>query len=118
MALQHDVLEHRASGRASVRNHLKRTGHSLEFRPEERLGLVSGHIRRWIKKAFDCLALCNARRKVKHGLDVKLHGTDDDRELMAQRNARREALEMAEIDRSISRVCEAVHEASINRSHQ
>jgi hypothetical protein len=63
MALQHDALEHRASARASVRNHLKRTGYSLEFRTEERLGLVSGRICHWIKKAFDCLALCNARHK-------------------------------------------------------
>jgi hypothetical protein len=43
---------------------------------------------------------------------------DDDRELMAQRNARREASVMAEIDRSVSRVREAVHEASVNRSRE
>ena len=42
MALQHDAMERCASARASVCNHLKRTGHSLEFRPGERLGLVSG----------------------------------------------------------------------------
>jgi hypothetical protein len=63
MALQHDELERRASTRVSVRNHLKRTGYSLEFHTEERLGLVSGRIRRWTKKAFDCLKLCNARHK-------------------------------------------------------
>jgi hypothetical protein len=97
-------------------NYLKRTGHSLEFRPKEHLGLVSGRIHRWIKKAFDCLALCNARRKVERDLDVELHGTDDDRELMARRNARCEASGMAEIDRSVSRIREAVHEASVNRS--
>jgi hypothetical protein len=51
--LQHDALERRAFARASVRNHLRRTGYSLEFRPEE------------------------------HQLDIKLHGTDDDRKLMA-----------------------------------
>jgi hypothetical protein len=97
---------------------LKRTGYSLEFRPEERLGLVSGRIRRCINKAFDCLALCNARHKVECELDVELHGTDDDRELMARRNERREALGMAEIDRSMSRVHEAAHEPSVNRSHE
>jgi hypothetical protein len=59
MTLQHDALECRASARALVRNYLKCTGHSLEFRREERLGLVSGRIRSWINKAFDCLALGN-----------------------------------------------------------
>jgi hypothetical protein len=43
---------------------------------------------------------------------------DDDRELMAHRNARREASEMAELDHLVSRICKAVHEASINRSHE
>ena len=37
---------------AAVRNQLERTGHSLEFHPAERVGLVSGRIRRLIKKAF------------------------------------------------------------------
>jgi hypothetical protein len=115
MALQHDALERRASARASVRNHLKCIGHSLEFRSEERLGLVSGRICCWIKQAFDCLTLCNARRKVERELDVELHGTDDDRKLMARRNARREALGIAKIDHLVSRVREAVHEASGNR---
>jgi hypothetical protein len=115
MALQHDAVERRASARASVRNHLKCIGHSLEFRSEERLGLVSGRICCWIKQAFDCLTLCNARRKVERELDVELHGTDDDRKLMAQRNAWREASRMAEIDRLVSRVRKAVQEASANR---
>jgi hypothetical protein len=79
MALQHDVLEHRASARVSVRNHLKRTGHSLEFHPEEHLGLVSGRIRCWIKKAFHCLVLGNASHKFEREFDIELHGTDDDR---------------------------------------
>ena len=48
MSLQYDAFEHRASARAAVRNQLKRTGHSLEFHPEECVGLVSGHIDRWI----------------------------------------------------------------------
>jgi len=89
MALQHDALERRASARMSVRNQLKRTGHSLEFRPEERIGLVSGRIRRWIKKAFHCLKLGNASHKFEREFDVELHGMDDDGELMARRNARR-----------------------------
>jgi hypothetical protein len=41
---------------------------------------------------------------------------DDDRELEARRNARRETSGMAEIDHSMSRVCKAVHKASVNRS--
>jgi hypothetical protein len=84
-------MERRIFARASICNHLRHTGHSLEFHPKERLGLVSGRIHRWIKKAFDCLALCNARRKVEYELDVELHGTYDDRDLMARCNARREA---------------------------
>jgi hypothetical protein len=51
MVLQQDGLE---------RNHLKCTGHSLEFRTEERLGIVRSRIHRWIVKAFDCLMLHNA----------------------------------------------------------
>ncbi|PVH63947.1 hypothetical protein PAHAL_2G142100 [Panicum hallii] len=100
MVLQYDVLERRASARASVCNHLKCTGQSLEFRPKERLGLVIDRIRRWIKSEFD----------------VELHGTDDDRKLMARCKLRRETSGMVEIDRSVSRVGAAVHEASVNRS--
>ncbi|RLM70314.1 hypothetical protein C2845_PM17G09660 [Panicum miliaceum] len=109
MTLQHDGLERRASARASARNNLKRASHSLEFRPEERLGLVSGRIHRWIKKAFHCLAL----RKFEREFDVELHGTDDDRELMAPHNARHEASGMPEIDRSVARVHAAIYEASV-----
>jgi hypothetical protein len=116
--LQHDALERQAFAWALVRNHLRCTGHSLEFRPGEHIGLVSGCIRHWIKKAFDWLALRNARRKVERELDVELHGTDYDRKLMARRNTRREASGIAQIDRLVSRVCKAVHEASVNRSHQ
>jgi hypothetical protein len=50
--------------------------------------------------------------------DVKLHGTDDDRELMARRNARREVSGIVEIDCSVSRVCEAVRKATVNRSRE
>jgi hypothetical protein len=71
-----------------------------------------------LKKAFGCLALCNARRKVEREFDVELHGMDDDHELMARRNARREALGILQIDHSVSRVREAVHEESVNRSHE
>jgi hypothetical protein len=118
MALQHEALERRAFAQASVCNHLRRTGHSLEFHPEERLELVSSRFRHWINKAFDCLALCNARRNVEHELDVELHGTDDDRELMARRNARHEASGIAQIDHPVSRVHEAFPEASVNRFHE
>jgi hypothetical protein len=62
MALQHDALERHASTWASVRNHLKHTGRSLEFHGEERLGLVLGRIRCWIKKLFDCLMLRDANK--------------------------------------------------------
>jgi hypothetical protein len=51
-------------------------------------------------------------------LMLSLYGTDDDRELMARCNARREASGMVEIDRSVSRVCEVDHKASVNRSYQ
>ena len=50
MTLQYDAFERRAVARAAVRNQLERTGHSLEFHPAERVGLVSGRIRRLIKK--------------------------------------------------------------------
>ena len=57
MSLQYDAFERRASARAVVRNQLKRTGPSLEFHPAERVGLVSGPIHRWIKKAFHVFSL-------------------------------------------------------------
>ena len=115
MTLHHDALERRTAAGASVRNHLRRTGHSLKFRPEERLGLVSGRIRRWIKKAFHCFDLGKAERKLQREFNVELHG-DDDRELMARYNARREASGLAEFDRNVERLHDAVHEASANRS--
>jgi hypothetical protein len=52
MALQYDALERHASARALVHNHLKRTGYYLEFRPEERLGLVSVVFVVGLKKHF------------------------------------------------------------------
>jgi hypothetical protein len=80
--------------------------------------MLSGHIRRWIKKAFHCLALGNASRKFEREFDVELHGTDDDRELMARSKLRPEASGMVEIDRSVSRFGAAVREASVNRSRE
>ena len=118
MALQHDALEHCAIARASVRNHLKHTGRSLEFHPEERLELVSGRIRHQIKRAFQCFEIRKANRKFEREFNVELHGTDDDRELMARYNARHEALGLAEFDRNVSRLREAVHEALVHRSHE
>ena len=47
----------------------------------------------------------------------ELYGTNDDRELMGRYNARREASGLAEYDRSVSRLCEAVCEALVKRSH-
>ena len=75
MALQHDALECRASARAAVHNHLKRTGYSLEFRPKEHLGLISSRIRHWIKKAFHIFTLCKENCKFQREFDVELHGT-------------------------------------------
>ena len=108
MSLQHDAFQRRASARAPVRNQLKRTGHSLEFRPEERVSLVSSRIRRWIKKVFYYFTISKADRKFQHEFNVELHGTDDDHELMAQYNARCEESGLAEFDRNVSRLREAV----------
>ena len=117
MTLHHDALERRAAARASVRNHLRNTGHSIEFCHEERLELVSGRIRHWIKKAFHIFSLGKESRKFHREFSVKLHSIDDDHELMARYNARREASGMVEYDRSVSRLREAVHEALVQRSH-
>jgi len=115
MALQHNALECRASTRASVHNQLEPTGHSLEFRSEERVGLLRCRIRRWIKKAYHCFDLGKADRKFQREFNVKLHGTDDDRELMAHYNARYEASGLAEFDRNMERLHEVVHDALVNR---
>ena len=108
------ALERRASARLSVHNNLEPTGHSLEFRPEERVGLLRGRIRHLVKRAFQCFELEKANRKFQREFNVKLHGTDDDREFMARYNARREASGLAEFDRNVERLREAVHEASVN----
>ena len=94
------------------------TGHSLEFRPEERVGLLRCRIRRWVKRAFQCFELGRENRKFQCEFNVQLHGTDDDRELMAQNNATHEASGLAEFDRNVERLREAVHEASVNRSRE
>ena len=117
MTLQHDAFKHPAAARAAVRNQLERTGHSLEFHPAERVGLVIGRIRRLIKKAFHIFSLGKESRKFYCEFNVELHGTDDDRELMARYNARREESGLAEYDHSMSRLREAVHEALVKRSH-
>ena len=117
MPLQHDAFERRAAARAAIRNQLECTGHSLEFHPAERVGLVSGRIRHLIKKDFHILSLGKESRKFYREFNIELHGTDDDRELMARYNARREESGLAEYDRSVSRLREAVHETSVQRSH-
>ena len=117
MPLQHDAFERRATARAAVRNQLERTGHSLEFYPAERVGLVSGRIRRLIKKAFHIFSLGEESHKFHREFNVELHGTDDDCDLMARYNARREASGLAEYDRSVSRLRDTVHEPLIKRSH-
>ena len=117
MPLQHDAFERRATARVVVRNQLERTGHSLEFHLTEWVGLVSGRIRHLIKKAFHIFTLGKESRKFNREFIVELHDTDDDRELMAWYNARREALGLAEYDRSLVRLREAVHEALVKRSH-
>ena len=63
MTLQHDAFECRAAARAAVRNQLECTGHSFEFHPAERVGLVSGRIRHLIKKAFYIFFLGKESRK-------------------------------------------------------
>ena len=107
-------LECRASARASVHNQLEPTGHSLEFRSEERVGLLRCRIHHWIKRAFQCFELGRENRKFQREFNVELHGTDDDRELMARYNARREVSGLAEFDRNVERLRDAVHEASVN----
>jgi len=76
-------------------------------------------IRRWVKRAFQCFELGRENRKFQREFNVELHGTNDDRELMARYNARREASGIAEFDRNVERLHEAVHEASVNNwSHE
>ena len=116
MSLQHDAFERHASARAAVRNQLKSNGHSLEFRPEERVGLVSGRICHWIKKAFYYFTISKADRKFQREFNVELHGTDDDRELMARYNARREESGLEEFDLNMSRLREAVKKTLVDRS--
>ena len=117
MPLQYDAFECRAAAWAALRNQLERTGHSLELHPVESVGLVSGRIRRLIKKAFYIFSLGKESRKFYREFNVELHGTDDDRELMARYNARRKESGLAEYDRSVLRLREAVHEALVQISH-
>ena len=112
------MLSSCASAPVAVRNILKRTGHSLEFRLEERVGLVNSRIHHWIKKAFHYFSLAKEGHKIHHEFNVELHGTDDDRELMSQYNARREESNMAEYDHSMSRLREVVHEVLVRKSRK
>ena len=112
------TLERHASARVAVRNQMEATGHSLEFRPEECVGLMKCRIRRWVKRAFQCFELGRENYKFQREFNVELHGTDDDRELMARYNARRESSGLAEFDRNVERLRETVHEASVNRSRE
>ena len=112
------TLERRASARAAVRNQMEATGHSLEFRPEEHVGLIRSRIHRLIKKAFQCFKFQKVNRRLEREFPVKLYGTEDHRELMARYNARREASGLAEFDRNVSRLPEAVHESLVPRSHE
>ena len=70
MTLQHDAFECRVSARAAVHNQLKHTRHSLEFRPKERVGLVSGRIRRWINKVFYIFTISKADHKFQREFNV------------------------------------------------
>jgi hypothetical protein len=76
---------------------------------------VSVRIRRWIKKAFYYFTISKADRKFQREFNVELHGTDD-RELMARYNARREESGLAEFDRNVSRLREAVKKTLVDRS--
>ena len=73
------TLERRASTRAAVRNQMELTGHSLEFRPKEHVGLLRCRICRWVKRSFQCFELGRENRKFQREFNVELHGTDDDR---------------------------------------
>ena len=90
---------------------------TLQSTNTERVGLVSGRIRRLIKKAFHIFSFGKESRKFYREFNIELHGIDDDRELMARYNARREVTGMVEYDRSMSRLREVVHEALVKRSH-
>ena len=57
------TLERRASARAVVHNQLEPTGHSLEFRHEESVGLLKCRMRRWVKRAFQCFELNRENHK-------------------------------------------------------
>ena len=109
------TLERHASARAAVRNQMEPTRHSLDFQPEERVGLLRCRIHRWVKRAFHCFELGRENCKFQHEFNVELHGTDDDRELMAHYNARYEASGLAEFDRNMERLHEVVHDALVNR---
>jgi hypothetical protein len=69
-------------------------------------------------KAFECFSLAKESRKFHREFIVELHGTDNDCELMARYNARREESGLAEFDRNKSRLREAVKKALVDRSRE
>jgi hypothetical protein len=67
---------------------------------------------------FYYFTISKADRKFQREFNVELHGTDDDHELMARYNARREELGLAEFDLNVSRFWEAVKETLVDRSRE
>ena len=65
---------------------------------------------------FYIFTISKADRKFQCEFNVELHGMDDDRELMARYNVRREELGLAEFDRNMSRLREAVKKTLVDRS--
>ena len=115
MTLQHDAFKRCASTQAVLCNQLKRTRHSLEFRPEECVDLVSSRIGSSIKKAFYIFTISKADHKFQREFNVELHGTDDDHELMARYNARCEESGLVKFDRNMSKLREAVKKSLVDR---
>ena len=57
------VLECRVAARLDVRNILRRAGHIIKFRPDERFELVGGRMHYWMKKALHILAFWKRNKK-------------------------------------------------------
>ena len=67
---------------------------------------------------FYIFTISKADHKFQREFNVELHGTDDDRELIARYNARCEASGLTEFDCNMSRLREAIHEALVDRSRE
>ena len=65
---------------------------------------------------FYFFTISKADRKFQHEFNVELHGTDDDRELMARYNARREESGLAKFVHNVSRLREVVKKTLVDRS--